>query len=274
MPANPINLEDVRQYVELNIADFHEKRLSSLQTLELREILKSKNPYLFKAKKLYSPELLVREIVDAYLSSKEETVFGNWLEGLALFVNEKAYGGRKSSTIGLDLEFENEGIRYLVAIKSGPNWGNSNAVEKLKSLFQTAQRTLRTSGATIQTVCVNGICYGRDNNPDKGGYFKYCGQKFWEFITGDTDFYLKIIEPLGHQVQERSEKFTEEYNAKLALFSNEFFEQFCIRETGHIDWEKLTKFSSSAERLSRRRGRYTPITLMIPPRRESGEDPT
>ena len=32
--------------------------------------------------------------------------------------------------------------------------------------------------------------YGRVNKPDRGDYFKYCGQRFWEFISGDTNLYL------------------------------------------------------------------------------------
>jgi hypothetical protein len=244
MPQN-INLEDVSHYVEENISRFHARRLESLQGLELKDVLSKKNPYLFKAKKLYTPETLVTELVTAYLSSKEETVFGNWLEGLAIFVNGLAFGGRKSGINGIDLEFEDNNVRYLVTIKSGPTWGNKSAIDKMKSEFVTAQRTLRTSGANIQTVCVNGICYGRDNRPDKGTYFKYCGQKFWEFITGDPDFYVKIIEPLGHRVKEQSDQFAEAYVAMLGKFSNEFYQEFCVSETGAIDWKKITEFSSS-----------------------------
>ena len=42
--------------------------------------------------------------------------------------------------------------------------------------FKSATKTLRTSNSKLNIVAVNGCCYGRDNNPDKGDYFKYCGQ--------------------------------------------------------------------------------------------------
>lgn len=95
------------------------------------------------------------------------------------------YGGWKSGIPGIDLEFDHESVRYIVNIKSGPNWGNSSQISKMKSDFKTAQRTLRTSNSKLNIVCVNGCCYGLDNNPDKGDYYKYCGQKFWEFISGN-----------------------------------------------------------------------------------------
>ncbi|MCB1935052.1 MAG: hypothetical protein KDF59_03835 [Nitrosomonas sp.] len=32
--------------------------------------------------------------------------------------------------------------------------------------------------------------------------FKYCGQQFWEFISGTSNLYTDIIEPLGHEAKE------------------------------------------------------------------------
>jgi len=103
---NQIDLKSVQQYVEDNIGKFHEKRISSLQGLKLKTILRKKNPYLFRAKYLLTAEQIVRSLTDAFISSNEETIFGDWLEGLAIFVNGKVYGGRKSGINGIDLEFD------------------------------------------------------------------------------------------------------------------------------------------------------------------------
>ncbi len=185
----PLNLNDVGQYVAQNIGVFHQKRIQSLDKLKLVDVLRRKNPYLFKAKHLLTANDIVKSLVDAHISSNEETIFGDWLEGLAIFINEKVYGGWKSGIKGIDLEFDNAGVRYIVTIKSGPNWGNSSQIEKLVADFKTAKRTLRTSNSQLNIVAVNGCCYGKDNEPDKGDYFKYCGQRFWEFISGDKDLY-------------------------------------------------------------------------------------
>lgn len=39
--------------------------------------------------------------------------------------------GRKAGIDGIDLDFDKYGQRYLVAIKSGPNWGNDSQIKKL-----------------------------------------------------------------------------------------------------------------------------------------------
>ena len=240
-----LNLNDVLQYVENNIEIFHEKRIQSLDNLRLSKILKRKNPYLYKAKNVLTADEIIRSIVDAHLSSSEEGIFGDWLEGLAIFINEKVYGGWKSGIPGVDLEFDYEGRRYIVTIKSGPNWGNSSQIKRLKDDFRTAKKTLRTSNSQMNVVAINGCCYGKERNPDKGDYFKYCGQEFWKFISGEEALFIEIIEPLGYKAKEKNETFMKSYAQMLNKFTKEFTTDYC-KESGEIDWEKLVKFNSKS----------------------------
>jgi len=240
---NELNIKDVTQYVEDNIAVFHEKRLKSLEKLKLSYILKRKNPYLFKAKNTETSEQIVRGIVNAHISSNEETIFGDWLEGLAVFICQKVYGGWKSGITGIDLEFDKDDIRYIVSIKSSPNWGNSRQVPKMVSDFSAAKKTLRTSNSKLNIVAVNGCCYGQDNNPDKGEYYKYCGQEFWTFISGKENLYIDIIEPLGHKATERNKEYQILYSQMINEFTVQFLNEFC-KESGEVDWEKLVVFNS------------------------------
>ena len=240
-----LKLSEVTEYVENNINVFHQKRIDGLKGLKLTTVLKKKNPYLFKAKHILTSEEIIKSLTDAFISSQEETIFGDWLEGLAIFVNQKVFDGRKSGIHGVDLEFDRNGIRYIVNIKSGPNWGNSSQVKDMLECFKSAKKTLRTSNSKLNIIAVNGCCYGRDNNPDKGDYFKYCGQSFWEFVSGDNECYLKIILPLGHKAKERNEEFIESYSKMINIFTKEFSNNFC-KNNGSIDWEKLVKFNSSA----------------------------
>ena len=94
-----LNIQDVAQYVEKNIGTFHEKRIQSLDDLKLVKVLKRKNPYLFKAKYVLTADQIVRGIVDAHISSNEETIFGDWLEGLAIFIN-----GKVSMVVNLEFQ--------------------------------------------------------------------------------------------------------------------------------------------------------------------------
>ena len=238
-----IKVEEVSGYVKNNIGSFHKGRLERLKSLKLNNILKRKNPYLFKAKNILLAQDLVRILLDAHLSSQEETIFGNFLEGLAIFTNKKVYNGWKSSTKGIDLEFDRDSVRYIVTIKSGPNWGNSGQIRNMRDDFLKAKQTIRTSNSNLHVVAVNGCCYGRYSKHDRGDYFKYCGQKFWEFISGNSDLYLQIIKPLGYSAREKDEEFKEEYAQIVNKFTLEFSKKFTAN--GEINWDALVKYNSA-----------------------------
>lgn len=238
-----LNLIDIFKYVENNIGIFHEKRIQSIDKLRLTQVLKRKNPYLFRAKHLLTAEEIVKSLVDAHVSSNEETIFGDWLEGLAIFINSKSLGGRKSGIKGIDLEFDLDGKRNIITIKSGPNWGNSSQIAKMIADFKTAKKTLRTSNSNLDVVAINGCCYGKDNKPYKGDYFKFCGQRFWEFISGDSELFTKIIEPLGYKASESNEIFKKSYSQMINRFTKEFTGNYC-KDNGEIEWDKLVILNS------------------------------
>jgi hypothetical protein len=241
---NDLNLDDVRSYVNDNIGEFHTQRINILAKLKLLEILKRKNPYLYKAKNIITSEQIIRGILDAYISSSEEGIFGDWLEGLAIFINKEVYGGWKSGISGIDLEFENENKRYIVNIKSGPNWGNRSQIQKMQDDFISAKKTLHTSGSQLEIVAINGCCYGKDNRPNKGDYCKYCGQRFWTFISGNESLYIEIVEPLGYNAKNKNDEYMEIYGKMINRFTCEFSNNFCYIDGG-IDWGKLVAFNSA-----------------------------
>lgn len=241
MKTKKVSLQDVTTYVSRNIGAFHAARLNSLSKLEFRKILARKNPYLFKAKNILTSETLVRQLLDAHLSSQEETMFGDFLEGLAIYICGKVYGGAKSAAEGVDLEFTKGGVKYIVAIKSGPNWGNSSQIARMVDNFKKAKKILKTNSSRRNIVAVNGCCYGRES-VDKGDYLKYCGQIFWDFISGNPNLYTDIIEPLGHEAREKNEEFQKQYAILVNRFTSEFSKEFCPK--GKIDWDKLVQMNS------------------------------
>ena len=241
-------IESARQYVHAQIApDFHRKRLDSLSGLRLQAVLRRKNPYLFKAKAIVSAPDLVKQLLLAHLSSQEETIFGAFLEGLAIHICAQAYGGQKSTTEGIDLEFVREGTRYIVSIKSGPNWGNSSQIAKMTQNFDRARRI---AGTRQNIVAVNGCCYGKDALPHKarGNYLKLCGQDFWHLISGEPRLYQEIIEPLGHQARQHNDEFDTAFGALHTRFTVEFTQSFC-KSDGAIDWDKIVAMNSGATTL-------------------------
>lgn len=99
------------------------------------------------------------------------------------------------------------------------------------------------STSRLNITAVNGNSHGKDIISDKGEYFKYCGQQFWEFISGNESLYTEIIEPLGHRAKNRNEKFMGAYVQIINKFTLDFMNEFCV--DGKVDWQKLVKFNSA-----------------------------
>jgi site-specific DNA-methyltransferase (cytosine-N4-specific) len=238
------------------ITPFYNTRLQGLNSLHLNNVLKRKNPYLFKAKNVEVAGDFVKGIVDAFLSSQEETIFGNLLEGFAIYASSILYGGFKSQLKSVDLEFERDGIYYIVGIKSGINWGNSDQVNKMRDNFKLSKERLRAEGKMTEIVAVNGCIYGKDRNPYKANpdpdkcYYKYAGQDFWNFVSGDDELYREIIVPIDQEARQKDETFKQAYAAKINEMTQDFVNNFMTNN--QIDWIKLVDY------VSRREGSHKP----------------
>ncbi|MDR2589882.1 MAG: hypothetical protein LBC71_02675 [Oscillospiraceae bacterium] len=237
-----MNNKKLIEYISTNISEFHKKRIEKMKkSLNIKELIKRKNPYLFKAKGIVTCEEYIRALSEAFLSSQEETLFGDFLEELAIFVCRETYGGYKSGITGIDLEFEKGGIRWIVDIKSGSNH-NSSQLKKMEDNFKEAKKVIKQK-TNIQVEAVRGCCYGKNSNNYNGIYYKYFGQDFWGFLSGDEGFYLRIIEPLGIKAKVKSDEFNIEYGKLINQLTIEFSKNYCLDDMS-IDWKKIVNENS------------------------------
>jgi hypothetical protein len=238
----PLNLDEVCNYVNENIDAFHRRRIKITGTLTLRKLI-SKNPYLFRAKNITRASELIEGTLGAFLSSSEEKLFGDFLEGLAIFVSSQTIGGRKSSCEGMDLEFEKGGIYHVVSIKSGPNWGNAAQHSRLETDFSNAEKRLRQSNHVPTVQKTLGICYGKARTTSTNGYIKIVGQNFWTYISENQNLYIDIIEPVGYHAREHNDNYIRERDRITNILTKNFIERFCTSE-GMIDWHRLIQANS------------------------------
>ncbi|OGH83681.1 MAG: hypothetical protein A2261_03395 [Candidatus Magasanikbacteria bacterium RIFOXYA2_FULL_44_8] len=233
------------------IKPFYEIRLARLESAKLSNISKRKNPYLFKAKNIETAGDLAKSILDAFLSSQEETIFGDLMENLAIQVCHEVFRGKKAEEgkyRSIDLIFDRGNKTFIVGIKSGPNWGNSDQVNTMKKNLKIAKRLLRAQLKKNTIISVNGCIYGRDDSPHKVNkdpdlsYYKICGQSFWELISGDDQLYKKIIQPLDKEAKKRDDTFKELYIKKINEMTKDVIELFYTKDD--LDWNKIIDYVS------------------------------
>jgi hypothetical protein len=71
----PLDSKKLESMIKKCLNDFHERRIEKLKGMRLREVLKRKNPYLFRALGTEQAAEIVKKILEAYVSSSDETIF-------------------------------------------------------------------------------------------------------------------------------------------------------------------------------------------------------
>ena len=244
MSSKPsLSLDQVQEYADERITRFYHQRTKLLQDLTLQELLED-NFCLFSPMHLLAGDI-VEGLLDAFLCSSGERLFQDFLRDLSLLVTEKAYGGYKSTMPGVDFEFENNGVHYIVLVQSGLCWGNSSQHKKLAQDLRDAVIRVKQSKSAMRVEPVLGICYGKTRtNYVKAGYLKVVGQNFWCLISESKDLYTDIIEPIGYRAKEHNDAFCKQKDRIVNRFTRQFLDEFCD-SMGAIDWVRLVEFNSS-----------------------------
>lgn len=217
--------------------DFYRRRIEKINTLELKNTLTRKNPYLYKATGVQKASDIVQEILNAYMSSSDEGIFGDaFFEPLA----EQIGDGHVSETEGVDVIIEDEKVYKAIAVKSGINVFNADSRRKQIDNFKALRSRVAKRRKFFDAIV--GYGYGKKQSVSSD-YREIAGQAFWEELTGDPDFYVKIIGAMEDKPQQHAIEYRKAFDAALNRFTKQFIDEFCF-EDGTIDWEKIVRFNS------------------------------
>jgi len=239
----------LEQEIESCLQKFYASRLAVLQNLSLKKILRQKNPYLYRALGIQKASEIVEQIMAAFVTSSDETIFGNvFFEPIA----KLAAGGHVAPSEGVDFALETTDRYLAVAVKSGPNWGNADQHKRQSTNFDALRKRLYKLNKQFDPLV--GQAYGQQSSEptDNSRFRRRSGQAFWQEITGDPDFYLKLIRLMKDVPERNRPKFRAEWDQAVNRFTRDFMADFC-RSDGSIDWEKLVAFNSAAKPPKHRR---------------------
>lgn len=242
MPINSSYDEDaIIKAIATALEEFYTALINKVDKLNIKSIIKRKNPYLFRAKAMNGAAQIIDAILAAFVSSSEETIFGNvFFEPIAT----AAARGQKALAEGVDIMIERENTVYAVAVKSGTSVFNASSKKKQEQNFMAAQKLAQQ--AKKRFVPIIGYSYGKKKVTDRGlpkFYAELAGQEFWAELTGDDQFYIKLIRFMDTLPEKYVADFDESYQRAANRLVKEFTNEFCL-EDGMIDWEKLVAFNS------------------------------
>ena len=241
--GNSYDEEKVVRVTAKALDNFYQSLIAKIDDLDIVKIMKRKNPYLYRAKGMENAAEIVESVLNAFVTSSEETIFGNcFFEPVAI----AACGGDKALAEGVDIMVHDDenNIIYAIAVKSGPSVFNADSKKRQEQNFMAASKLAQQAKARF--LAYIGYAYGRKKDSGRGTpkiYQEIAGKKFWAELTGDDNFYLKIIDFMGDMPEKYVEAYRESYNKASNRLVREFSNRFC-KEDGSIDWEKLVEFNS------------------------------
>lgn len=237
-----MDTSELEKLISECLQDFYKRRLQKLEQLRLKTFLRRKNPYLFRALATEKASEIVEQVLVAYIGASDETIFGDaFFEPIARI----ASGGNVSDAEGVDFIVESSDRVLAVALKSGPNIYNASQKKRQSQEFMAVRNRLYKIHKQYDPLL--GHAYGRlKTEPTKDRIYRdRSGQAFWAEITGDDDFYLKLIRLMKDEPLKHKEEYTPAWDAAVNRFTVEFVKDFCFAD-GRIDWERLVRFVSES----------------------------
>ena len=226
MPINEsYNEQAIVEAIATALDAFYSSLIAKVNSLNIKTIMKRKNPYLFRAKAMNGAAQIVDAILAAFISSSEETIFGNvFFEPIAC----AAAQGQKALAEGVDIMVERDNTIYAIAVKSGTSVFNADSRKKQEQNFMAASKLAQQ--AKKRFVAMIGYSYGKKKPSSRGlpkFYSELAGKEFWTELTGDEDFYIKLIRLMDRLPEKYVEDFDEAYQKASNRLVKEFTNEFC-----------------------------------------------
>lgn len=177
-----------RKFLEYQVDHIKSRTLDSIDI----------NPLLSLALNLQTPRDVITFNVYQTITRSIVTSWGSTVEKIAQFVGarENDYTGRAGSRF--DLVKTSQGTDYYIQLKSGPNTMNVQMVNALNDAIG------KIEADKPDAIAILGMTYGRKNrissqisgNIDNPDVRIKIGREFWDFVSDETDFHLKLFERL------------------------------------------------------------------------------
>ncbi len=202
-------LEKSKRFFKDEIVESHIKNTTKLGTINNFNI----NPFIHKYLAQFAfgnsdPESLAKVLIyPRVLGTSITTTFGNKMQAYC----GQVLAGNGSLVDGMDIEFIDciDGKKKYCQIKAGPQTINKDDVKTICDHFSAAIRLSRTNNLNISSEnCMVGVFYGEPKDLSANykkidyHYPVYIGKEFWYRLTGDEDFYNKLISSFAEVAKE------------------------------------------------------------------------
>ena len=192
MPLNnSYDEQAVIQAIASALETFYGTLIEKIDGLNIQKVMKRKNPYLYRAKAMQSATEIVDSVLTAFVSSSEETIFGNcFFEPIAI----AASGGNKALAEGIDIMIQNNETNTIsaIAVKSGPSVFNADSKKRQEQNFTAASKLAQQAKARYEKQIKEELLLSQ---PERF---------FWEYSFKGARGYFTLIYCTGEGITSRN----------------------------------------------------------------------
>jgi hypothetical protein len=222
--------------------------LKGLKRIKRKEIsfpklLSKCNPYELVVN-CQTVESLVDFIMGSHKQTSSQTIWGNYLESIAVKVCEKNLNGIKSKEECTDIEWFCDGVKHFRGWKSSPKWCNADqkrAVNLKETELKNTEdfgsyKVLTSYGKTTKRITTN-------------SFVQLSGQEAWEEISNDNELYNKIMVGI-----ELNRNIIVQFIESIYISDREriipWMEDNFLNDNNTINFIKINKYVSSRDNIT------------------------
>ncbi len=222
--------------------------LKGLERVNRKEIsfpklLSKCNPYELSVN-CDSIESLIEFVLTSHKQTSSKTIWGNYLETIALAISKIIINGYKSNEECTDIEWFCDGVKHYRGWKSSPKWCNADqkrAVNLKENELKNTEdfgsyKILTSYGKTTKRITTN-------------SFVQLSGQDAWEEISNDDELYNKImvgIELNRNIIRQFLENIYVSDREKIITWMKNNF----LNDDGTINFIKINKYVSSRDNIT------------------------
>jgi hypothetical protein len=227
---------EVRQYTTPALTDALTQRMVAILKSDIDALL-PENPYLLPSTAPLFAGDIVNQALNAHLRIAQEEFIDGLLRDLAIFIAERTCDGRASDQPGVELEFIERGVHYLVSIRPEADKESTKAQgERVEALRRAMTRLSRAAQPVL------GNCYGKANTAYVDGCLTVTGPNFWYLISEDLCVYKNITEKVSRETKACRDALAEQEVRANNRMLKQFITRYCD-ERGAYDWVKFVEHS-------------------------------
>jgi len=115
--------------------------------------------------------------------------------------------------------------------------------DEFQELYHRLRQHLVQLGKQFDPVL--GCAYGKRVSPPttKRRYRIVSGKAFWEELTGDPEFYLKLVRLMQDYPEQQKQRYQQEWAKAVNRFTRDLLNEFAD-SNGALDWEKILRFNA------------------------------